>query len=374
MATDMNEAPAPLRRRRLWELPEAAHELLLGLSFTPETLRQHVAHALGRMQGGRCLLQGSAADILFSAIHDLGQRNALSEALHKRLDERHALAQQRFTKLHDEAALQAAWQAALDGTEMVAALWALLTHRLGARLQVDALFEARGWLLERARQGLAQSGHDSGLRAALDATRVQADALRQRLEQQQRDSSAALDALRLELAAAQGEARRWRERHDAQTTRHDATQAPATVSGPRRPSTPTPTPPAAPAVPQLHPVATAVAPAAPPQMQGRRILCVGGVQRAVGRYRAHIEHLGGRFEHHDGGAEDGVQQLQGCLQRADLVLCQAGCINHEAYRRIKRFCERSGKPCVYLPRPSLAHFERALAQLAFDDNPAHNPA
>jgi hypothetical protein len=56
-----------------------------------------------------------------------------------------------------------------------------------------------------------------------------------------------------------------------------------------------------------------------------------------------------------------VQGLDGQLQRADVVICQAGCINHEAYHRIKRHCDRTGTPCVYVQRPSLAHFDRALA-------------
>jgi hypothetical protein len=98
-------------------------------------------------------------------------------------------------------------------------------------------------------------------------------------------------------------------------------------------------------------------------MRGRRVLCVGGIRRAVARYRARVERAGGRFEHHDGGAEDGLHSLDGRLERADLVICQAGCINHEAYHRVKRFCERRGKPCLYLERPSLAHFEQALRSL-----------
>jgi len=110
--------------------------------------------------------------------------------------------------------------------------------------------------------------------------------------------------------------------------------------------------------------------AAPPAVDGRRVLCVGGIRRAVARYRSAVERLGGGFEHHDGSVEDGVACLEGCLQRADLVICQAGCINHEAYQRIKRHCARTGKPCLYLERPSLARFDRALATLPLPPAPA----
>jgi hypothetical protein len=80
----------------------------------------------------------------------------------------------------------------------------------------------------------------------------------------------------------------------------------------------------------------------------------------VSRYRAIVESRGARFVHHDGGIEDGAHRLQAQLVAADLVICQAGCINHEAYRRIKRHCKRDNKPCRYLQRPSLSQFAACL--------------
>ena len=99
-------------------------------------------------------------------------------------------------------------------------------------------------------------------------------------------------------------------------------------------------------------------------MQGRRVLCVGGLQHALARYRTRIESLGAHFEHHDGGLHDNAHALDGRLQRAQVVICQAACINHQAYHRIKRHCERTGTPCLYLDRPSLSRLDRALRELA----------
>jgi hypothetical protein len=42
------------------------------------------------------------------------------------------------------------------------------------------------------------------------------------------------------------------------------------------------------------------------------------------------------------------------------VVCQAGCINHEAYHPIERHCARTGTPCIFLDRPSLSRFTTAL--------------
>lgn len=66
-----------------------------------------------------------------------------------------------------------------------------------------------------------------------------------------------------------------------------------------------------------------------------------------------------RRRHQRLGIESGLLER---LRRADLVICQAACINHEAHHRIKRHCERTGTPCMYMDRPSLSRLDRALAQ------------
>jgi hypothetical protein len=92
----------------------------------------------------------------------------------------------------------------------------------------------------------------------------------------------------------------------------------------------------------------------------RSVLCVGGRSGIVPVYRAVIEDKGGRFLHHDGGEEDRVAQLGTHLQSADLVICQVGCVSHNAYWRVKEHCKRTGKPCLFVESPSRAALERAL--------------
>lgn len=74
------------QRRRLWQLPTQAHELLLAMSFTPEWLRREAARTLGQIHKGRCVLRGRDVDVLYSVVHDLVTRNPLSEAMHKHMD------------------------------------------------------------------------------------------------------------------------------------------------------------------------------------------------------------------------------------------------------------------------------------------------
>ena len=117
--------------------------------------------------------------------------------------------------------------------------------------------------------------------------------------------------------------------------------------------------PAAPAAPAANegPASTS-----PLDLGARSILCVGGRSGHIPIYRDLVERHGGRFTHHDGGIEDSTQRLGASLAAADLVICQAGCLNHNAYGIVKDHCKRTGKRCVYLDRPSAASFARGLAQ------------
>ena len=96
-------------------------------------------------------------------------------------------------------------------------------------------------------------------------------------------------------------------------------------------------------------------------MHDRAVLCVGGRTRVIPVYRELIEDKGARFLHHDGGEEDKAGQLGPMLQSADLVICQVGCISHNAYWRVKEHCKRHGKPCLFVETPSRSALERVLS-------------
>jgi hypothetical protein len=361
------DVAATSRRRRLWQLPTQAHELLVALSFTPDWLRKETARTLGQVHKGRCVLKGRDVDVLYSVVHDLTTRNPMAEAFQKHLDLRHALAVRRLAKLHEPQALRAAWAEALDADDMPARLWALLTHPLGHELESTALYDARAWVFARARHGVAAAlgQHEAESRAA--QAREQAEDLRSRLLAQQRQAAQAMSDLQAEIARLTGELARVQQPEVSPAKPAAAARCAVVRAVAEKPEL-TSAPPAPlvlpaerPARPKASPTASPK-PASPPiEVQGRRVLCVGGIQHAVARYRGRIENLGGQFEHHDGGLEDSLQALEGRLSRADVVICQAACINHEAYHCVKRHCERTGKPCVYLDRPSLSRFDRALA-------------
>jgi hypothetical protein len=96
------------------------------------------------------------------------------------------------------------------------------------------------------------------------------------------------------------------------------------------------------------------------KLDGKCVLCVGGRAGAVEAYRDTVERHGGRFLHHDGGLEENLHRIDGALATADLVICQTGCISHNAYWRVKEQCKRTGKPCVYVRGSGVSAFGRAL--------------
>jgi hypothetical protein len=398
------DSKAALRphRRALWQLIPAAQTLLLGLSWPPQTLRAEIERVLTRQRRQPVVLRGSEADVLASLLHDLQHRNPLSEHLQRLLAARHRLASQRVAGLRELQALKTAWLERPAHEPAAATLWALLTHPQTPTIPaLDAWLtdEMQQWAFAQARRAVADRALHTAAEEHTAALQAEVDVLRQRLLRQQQQAQQALAALQTELAQVRGRLqpavvtlaprgcaddppsrRPWPAPHtglaSGPASQRRQPAAAATTPTMQQPATAGPqaaakTTAAATAEPAGCPAPSAVAgsariggAAAPvAALQGRQILCVGGIQHAVARYRQRIERLGGRFEHHDGGIEDNPRALQGQLARADLVICQAGCINHAAYHRIKQHCQRTGKPCAYLERASLARFERALLSL-----------
>jgi hypothetical protein len=119
-------------------------------------------------------------------------------------------------------------------------------------------------------------------------------------------------------------------------------------------------------------------PAAPVSvdLQQKKVLCVGGRTGSLASYRDVVERVGGQFAHHDGGLEDSQNILDASLIAADLVICQTGCISHNAYWKVKDFCKRTGKRCVFVENPSASSLARGLEQISSkgaDATPAEHP-
>jgi hypothetical protein len=119
-----------------------------------------------------------------------------------------------------------------------------------------------------------------------------------------------------------------------------------------------------PAVPATMPVPASVTVRPLLNLTDKNVLCVGGRSGNVPNYREVLEREGARFMHHDGGLEQAAELLDTSLAAADLVICQTGCISHQAYWRVKDFCKRTGKRCLFVDNPSTSSLSSCLRNAA----------
>jgi hypothetical protein len=374
------------RRRRLWELGGHAHCPVVGVCVPLERVRVLASKLL--------VLQGDEDDYTLhcSLVTAAARRNAVAEALQKDLEQRFTLDVRSAAQAKCRDSLMAWWRTrAGEGEAIGGALWATLTHprcdewlemrvlgqvhmlqhQVGAAQRADlsrhrelsaehralareyAAVQQRvtTWSLERAREQQAWEHERLQMRAMHIGLQTQ---LGQALEQLQRAQHERPDLPERQLL---------QQRLAEQVERNQALQRELNRLASRTPASAGPDmqAPAAAAVADVAPVLPAPAPV---QLAHRVVLCVGGRGGSVPQYRQAVEGCGAQFLHHDGGSEHKRGQLEPQLAAADLVICQTGCISHDAYWRVKDHCKRHQKRCVFVETPSRSAFERALIQAA----------
>ncbi|KQV80375.1 hypothetical protein ASD15_16110 [Massilia sp. Root351] len=404
------------RRRRLWELGHACHCPLVGVGMPLAALRKLV----GKITGGTVVADDYEVHV--GVVTECGARNRLSEALQKELERRYAGVLLRFKNAKDTEAVAALWRLAVANGDVAGAFWAGLTHarctpeleeqmcrdlhmvqhQAGACARADitrfhAVLEENSRMtrelarlqqrnaamqLERNAELDQHASQLMQLRAQLVGRDSLADSLRHELEQL-RASIPGLDtrdrlaqrlsqvdererALRNQVAELKQELTRAQAALAAQATAasHAAPPVPAGQHGhPAQHPMPHPADAASAGAPaQRAPGLTEHVVRMPERLADRSILCVGGRTGNVATYRALIERVGAQFAHHDGGLEDNANKLEASLAAADLVICQTGCISHSAYWRVKDFCKRTGKRCVFIDNPSISSLARGLEE------------
>ncbi len=379
-------ASAGSRRQRLWELPPNTHCPVIGVCLPLGLLRKLVNKGLR----GQALADDY--EIHVGAVAECATRNRVSNLLQDALDLRFALVLQRFKQARSGEAVMALWREATVQGDVAGAFWAALTHPRSDFLVQDTILREMHMIQ-----------HQAGAGARVDLARYVAlqdenAALSAELAQQQHryarslaDKMTELEQVQAQLAAVRADlAARDNRLASFQAQLVDLRNAvPALASRERlqqkleeagqrlagrdrivaqlREQLAT-----AERQLELSRAEVAAAPAAgavqqdaaPVQLADKTILCVGGRNASVASYRCMTEEAGARFAHHDGGQEQGSDALEANLAAADLVICQTGCISHNAYWRVKEYCKRTGKRCVFVENPSSTSFSRGLRQIA----------
>ena len=387
------EIPTPAsgsRRRRLWELDGHAYCPVIGVCLPLTQLRRLAEKTLGKMQ------QHNDYEVHCIAVTECRHRSPLSEAVQKELENRYALVLRAAQQIKSPEALSRWWDDCRASSDWAGALWAALTHpRCDSVLEHRILGEVH---MMQHQVGMACRADLTRLEALHDENAILARELagaQERCQQQASQHSARLEEqqatglrLRAELVQAQTRLQQQQEKLEqlqasspdlparltlAQQNRYmqeelqalqrqlQQTRLEAQAQRERAEALQTRLAQATPIMPEVASEA--------PRLEHRAVLCVGGRTASVPIYRQVIEHTGARFLHHDGGTEDNSTQLDATLAAADLVICQSGCISHNAYWRVKDHCKRTGKQCVFIETPSRAALQRALEDIAATSAP-----
>ena len=379
-------------RQKLWELPSNAHCPIVGVCLSMQRLQSLLGKA------GHQVVQMSQYEQHLVAVGECRRHSRLAEIVQKALDEQYQLMIASYKSIDAEPQLRARWLQAKETGHWAADFWTILTHpRVSSYLTDEILGDVH---MLQHQVGVA-SRQDQQQAIALqnrhDADQQQLTQLRERMHLQQQESAQRLQALNHALVDSQSrlahaekslihqneKIRQWellnveqlqmtrlqeenaslREkvvllekslRRSCNQSISSACTADAQVAAPisstKKPDLP------------WHWLQT------PQALSGMScIACVGGAASHVSQYRAAVEQTGVDFVHHDGGVEHKLARLERCLSQADLVICQTGCVSHNAYWRVKEHCKRTGKPCVFVENPSpqtLKQFMQALPQSA----------
>ena len=371
------------RRRRLWELSRNCHCPLIGVGLPLGLLRRLVEKTMGGE------LMHDDYEVHVGAVSDCTSRNRLAEAVQKELDRRYAAVVFRFRTAKTASQVAALWEEAVDAGDVAGAFWAGLTHpacvpaleermcrdihmvqhQAGACARAD-MGKYKALLADKARLEAGLARWQARCNTLLQEKKLETDRYTSEL-MQARATAIGKDTeifnLRNELAQLRASIpdletrKRLANRLAAMEVREQALRAQIATLRAARPDAParpggTNTP--VPAAPGAGPKLTM-----PIRLVNQSVLCVGGRSGNVSLYRRMIERVGAQFAHHDGGLEDNSRQLEASLAAADLVICQTGCISHGAYWRVKEFCKRTGKRCVYVDNPSVSSLARGLQEI-----------
>ncbi len=99
-------------------------------------------------------------------------------------------------------------------------------------------------------------------------------------------------------------------------------------------------------------------------LNGMRVAYVGGVESLTPHYREVIESFGGTFCYHCGRCIQGRKEIEGIVEKTDVIFCPVDINSHNACRYVKKACKIRDKPCYFLRSASLSMFVKGLEKHA----------
>lgn len=378
------------RRRKLWELQPKCHCPLIGVCFALADLRTLMARVMNFPR------ETTDFALHTTAVGACETRTGLSAVLQKELEKRYQQRIREFSTAKESAGLRTLWRDCCQtGSDIPGALWASWTHSACDRALEQEIYCDIHMIQHQVGSGTradlstlrARTAENRSLRAQLAKLRAEADAQRSERSQAVRLFGERIALLRADLsgkdallATVTGELDALRESlpdlRKRQLLARRASDAEARATALRARTVELEA-----EVGRLRRLAgqaqetiarlvagagqpgdevEVLAGSLQPTLEGKRVLCVGGRSGSVDAYRRVVEQRGGNFAHHDGGLEESLHRIDAALGAADLVICQAACISHNAYWRVKEQCKRTGKQCVFIKSAGVTSFDRVV--------------
>jgi hypothetical protein len=392
----VSELPlAGSRRRRLWDLPAKCHCPVMGVCIPISPLRKLMSKVMKGVDSA------SDYEIHLGAVNECLRRNPLSELLQKELENRYSLKIQLFKLARSTDHLASLWMEAVNQGDVSGAFWATLTHprcdeglqemvlqdmhmiqhHAGAAVTVDIKkFNSlsQDYLTLEREHAKSQERHARAisdkvqeieqlhsrideLRAVNVATNIRLESitnefleLKSSIQEFESFNHLLRKIENLELRQLELDANNAKLKKDLQVAEKTINSYSVSAND------------------QVNAV-TAIAQAVDTYpiefyLKGKAVLCVGGRSGNVANYREVVERVGANFLHHDGGLEDNYSILDANLSAADLVICQTGCISHNSYWKVKDFCKRTGKRCVFVENPGVSSLARGLQKVINEES------
>ncbi|MBI9109448.1 MAG: DUF2325 domain-containing protein [Spirochaetales bacterium] len=95
-------------------------------------------------------------------------------------------------------------------------------------------------------------------------------------------------------------------------------------------------------------------------LNGKRVLLVGGRLSMVPHCKSVVESMEGEFLYHDGGKEQSRLTLRSLAFSSDIVICALDCVSHDATRCVKKICSGGRQKIIMIKNSGLSTFTKEL--------------
>jgi len=97
------------------------------------------------------------------------------------------------------------------------------------------------------------------------------------------------------------------------------------------------------------------------ELRGLRVAYIGGVESMKLCYREIAESFGCLFCYHGGHCMRGKKEIEGIVEKSDVIFCPVDINSHNACRMVKEACKMRNKPCYFLRSSGLSALRKALS-------------